>query len=87
MKNKGGLLTLNAHSKPWEPRKGNSNKNLENFYQYQNIVIDELLPVSKKYLKSTFLPQLNPIENDESWEMYGDCKVRKDMTIPVVSVN
>ena len=75
-KNKTPLLTSNALSEPWEPRKTNLNANAEQFYQYQNILFDEVLPASRKYFKASFLPQLTPIENDDSWQMDGDCKVR-----------
>ena len=74
-KNKISTLTSNALSEPWEPRKTNLNANLEKFYQYQNILFDEVLPASRKFLKASFLPQLTPIENDDSWQMDGDCKV------------
>ena len=75
-KNKISTLTSNALSEPWEPRKTNLNANLEKFYQYQNILFDEVLPASRKHFKATFLPQLTPIEDDDSWQMDGDCKVR-----------
>ena len=82
--NKISALTSNALSEPWEPRKTNLNANLEKFYQYQNILFDEVLPASRKHFKATFLPQLTPIEDDDSWQMDGDCKVRIIKNVDII---
>ena len=77
IENKENHLASSIRSEIWEPRQDNLNSYSEKFYQYQNILIDEYLSDPRKYGRATFLPQLTPVSNDDSWENYGDCKVSR----------
>ena len=75
--NKENHLASRENSNTWQPRKHYSKKDSEHFFQYQNILIDETFPAQRNHRSAKFLPQLNPNENENSWEMYGDCKVNQ----------
>ena len=62
----------------WEPRKNyyDNNKSTEEVLQFQSILMDTISPRGTKNLKSVILPQIDPVDGDEYWEMYGNCKVR-----------
>ena len=75
IENKENHLDSSTPSETWEPRQNNLNSYTEKFYQYKNILIEEYLSDPRKYGRATFLPQLTPVNNDDSWENYGDCKV------------
>lgn len=77
MEDKENYLDSSIRSETWEPRQDDLNLYSEKFYQYQNILIDEYLSDPRKFGRATFLPQLTPVDNDDSWENYGDCKVNR----------
>ena len=70
-------LASSTRFETWEPRQNNFNSFSEKLYQYKNILIEEYLSDPGKYGRATFLPQLTPVSNDDSWENYGDCKVNR----------
>ena len=65
-----------SHSGTWQPRKHYFDNNLPQFLQYQSVLVNKISPREIKNAKSVILPQIDPVDGDKYWEMYGDCKVR-----------
>ena len=65
-----------SHSDTWQPRKKYFNEISPQFLQYQSVLVNKISPREIKNAKSVILPQIDPVDGDKYWEMYGDCKVR-----------